>query len=76
MTPRRVSVAAATPLPSSSAVAEPLLTIPDVAALLLVSERTVHRLVAKGTLRRHRVGRLVRISRADLQAYLTRQRLA
>jgi excisionase family DNA binding protein len=50
------------------------MTAKDVAAQLRVSERTVRRLIATGALRVRRVGRAVRISPADLEAYLRRRR--
>lgn len=44
-----------------------LLTIPEVAAALRISERTVKRMLAAGTLPRVRIGRAVRIRRTDVQ---------
>jgi excisionase family DNA binding protein len=52
----------------------PLRTIRAVAGLLGVHERTVHRLIARGELAAHRIGRGVRVSEADLRAYLDRCR--
>ena len=43
-----------------------LLTVEDVAEHLVASPRHVRRLIARGELPVHRIGRLVRISPADL----------
>ena len=48
----------------------PLLSIREVVATLGVCDRTVRRLIARGDLPSHQVGRSVRISAADLRAYL------
>ena len=48
----------------------PLLTVRDAAARLQVSERTLWRLIARGELAIHRVGRSVRIAPSDLGALL------
>ena len=50
----------------------PLRSVADVAAFLGVSTRTVRRLIAGGDLAVHRIGRSLRISEADLSAYLAR----
>ena len=50
----------------------PLRSVADVAVLLGVSTRTVRRLIAGGDLLAHRIGRSLRISEADLNAYLER----
>lgn len=47
-----------------------LMTMHDAAELLSVSAMTVRRLISRGELRSHRVGRQVRIRRDDLQAYI------
>jgi excisionase family DNA binding protein len=47
-----------------------LRTIDETAALLAVSKRTVQRLIESGALRAHRLGRAVRISDADIAAFL------
>jgi len=52
----------------------PLRSIAEVAALLGVSTRTVRRLIAGGDLLAHRIGRSLRISEADLSAFLARAR--
>lgn len=44
--------------------------LPDVAAILKISGRTARRLIAQNKLTSHRVGRCLRISRADLNAYI------
>jgi excisionase family DNA binding protein len=53
-----------------------LLSVATVALRLGVSEKTVRRLVHDGRLTSHRVGRLIRISEADLGAFLMRSRTA
>jgi len=49
----------------------PLLSVADVAERLNVSEKTVRRQIKDGSLPTHRVGRNLRISEDDLQAYLS-----
>jgi len=52
-----------------------LRTIDEAAEEVLnTSSRTVRRLIESGALRVHRIGRLVRISDADLQAFLDENR--
>ena len=48
----------------------PLLSISAVAGTLSVCERTVRRSIVRGDLPSHQVGRSVRVSEADLRAYL------
>jgi excisionase family DNA binding protein len=48
-----------------------LLTRPEVAKRLRVSERTLDRLIDSGQLAKTKVGRSVRISEAALAAYVT-----
>lgn len=48
-----------------------LLTVGDVATELRVSRTTVHRLIRRGELRAHALGSEYRITRADLDGYLT-----
>lgn len=55
-----------------AAAPEPLLSVADAAAFLRVSGRTVRRLLARGELGASRVGRQLRIGRAELLAYLRR----
>lgn len=50
---------------------EPLLTPVEAADRLQVSIRTVRRLIASGKLKTLRVGRLIRITPAAMEAYLT-----
>jgi excisionase family DNA binding protein len=52
------------------------LTIGDVADCLNVTTRTVRRWIDSGLLRVHRIGRTVRISEADLAAFLATHRAA
>lgn len=49
-------------------------TIPEVADHLNVCERTVRRWIDSGVLPAHVLGRLVRISQADLAAFLAARR--
>jgi excisionase family DNA binding protein len=51
-----------------------LRTIAETAEILSTSSRTVRRLVASGALPVHRFGRLVRISEADIAAFLAANR--
>lgn len=59
-----------TPAHRAARAAEPLLTIAQTAAQLAVSTKTVRRLIERGALRVHRVGRAMRISPEDLRHYL------
>jgi excisionase family DNA binding protein len=52
----------------------PLLDVPAVARRLRVSGKTVRRLIDRRALPVHRIGRLLRVSEADLQSYITTQR--
>jgi excisionase family DNA binding protein len=47
-----------------------LRTIPETAEILQTSTRTVQRFIARGELRAHRIGRLVRIWDSDITAFL------
>lgn len=49
-------------------------SVDDVADGLSVSSKTVRRKINDGELRAHRIGRQVRISKEDLDAFLARQR--
>jgi excisionase family DNA binding protein len=49
-------------------------TVDDIARQLNVSPRTVHRWIANHQLVVHRIGRAVRISDADLKAFLALHR--
>jgi excisionase family DNA binding protein len=51
-----------------------LYTIPGVAASLKVSPKTVRRWIDRGDLAVHRLGRRIRISDADLAAFLAARR--
>ena len=57
--------------PAMSGAAEPLLTIPETALQLNCSGKTVRRLIGRGELKAIRVGRLVRVSRRQLEVYKT-----
>jgi excisionase family DNA binding protein len=50
-----------------------LLTLPEAGRALSVDARTVRRMISRGDLALVRVGRLVRVSVADLQAFVARQ---
>jgi excisionase family DNA binding protein len=60
--------------PVLSSHAEPLLDLDAVATRLGVSSKTVRRLIDRGELAVHRIGRLLRVSEADLQSYVARRR--
>ena len=47
-----------------------MLTVEAVAEALQLSPRTIRRLIDAGQLPAHRIGRAVRVSEADLHAYL------
>nr|WP_237180370.1 helix-turn-helix domain-containing protein [Roseomonas haemaphysalidis] len=51
-----------------------LLSVVEVATRLAVSTKTVRRSITQGDLRVHRLGRQIRISEEDLQAFLARHR--
>jgi excisionase family DNA binding protein len=51
-----------------------MLSVVEVAARLAVSTKTVRRSITQGDLRVHRLGRQIRISEEDLQAFLARHR--
>jgi excisionase family DNA binding protein len=51
-----------------------LRTIDEVAELFNASRRTVQRLIRSGALPAHRLGRAVRISDADIEAFLVANR--
>ncbi len=51
-----------------------LLTVPDVAALLKVSVRTVRRWIKGGALHVHQIGRQHRIAEEDLTLFLAKNR--
>jgi len=53
---------------------EPLLTVRDVAALCLVSLKTVRRWIGAGELPAHRLGSQLRVRRRDLEAFIERCR--
>jgi excisionase family DNA binding protein len=48
--------------------------IADVAGLLQVSKRTVRRWISSGELAAHRLGRIWRVSRIDLETFMARRR--
>ncbi len=50
---------------------ENLYTIKEVAQLLKVSERTIHRILRENEIPRYRVGRQIRISESTLQLLMT-----
>jgi excisionase family DNA binding protein len=51
----------------------PLMTVPEVAAVLRVAPNTVWELFRQGKLRRTKVGRLTRVRQTDLERFLERQ---
>ncbi len=48
----------------------PLLTLDEAARLLAVSRRTVERLIDAGRIRPIRIGRAVRVTEREVEAYL------
>jgi excisionase family DNA binding protein len=56
---------------ASAGTPEPLLSIQGTALELNCSEKTVRRLIARGELKAIRIGRLVRVSRGQLEIYKT-----
>ena len=53
-----------------------LMTIPDVMAATAMGRTAVWRLIREGRLSHHRIGRSVRVSEDDLQAFLEAVRVA
>lgn len=51
-----------------------LLAVPEVADLLQVCTKTIHRWIQRGDLHVHRIGRTIRISRDDIDAFLAKHR--
>ncbi len=49
-------------------------TVKELAKLLKVTERTVFRLIERGEIAVHRIGRVKRFRRDDIEAYLRRAR--
>jgi excisionase family DNA binding protein len=68
--PERRDPASRAPQPA----AHSLLDIPAIASRLGVSAKTVRRLIDRGELAVHRIGRLLRVSEADLRSYVARRR--
>ena len=52
----------------------PLHDVAAVAARLNISTKSVRRMIARGAIAHHRIGKLIRISAADLSEYIARQR--
>ena len=52
----------------------PLHDVAAVAARLNISTKSVRRMIASGAIPHHRIGKLIRISAADLSEYLAKQR--
>ena len=57
-------------------VMEKLLSIEEVAEIFGLEYKTVYKLVKTGELPCARIGRVYRVNRADLEAYLERQKMA
>lgn len=53
-----------------------LLTVDEVAAILRVSRDSAYQIVRAGEIRSFRVGRLIRIDRADLYAFMKKRQTA
>jgi excisionase family DNA binding protein len=60
--------------PALAPAAHMLLAIPDVADRLGISTKSVRRMIARGELRAHRIGRLIRVSEADYHNYVVERR--
>ena len=60
---------ATTPLPDES-----LLTVKETAKILKLCTKSVRRMIERGDIPAHRLGRLVRIAPADLHAFLKLRR--
>ncbi len=73
-TSRMPSSASATCTSAPGRAANKLLTIDEVANIFNVSPRTVRRFIEVGALPVHRLGRLVRISNADIAVFLASNR--
>ena len=56
------------PTPTKSE--QPLLAVKEVARRLGISAKTVRRIIDRGELPAHRIGRLVRIADTDLQLFV------
>ena len=56
------------------AATRPFFTVPEVAAYLQISARTIYRLIDDGELPVHRIGRSVRISVSDLEQFVRARR--
>ena len=52
-----------------------LLSVPEAADQLGVSEKTIRRTIQRGDLVAHRIGRLLRIAEGDLAAFVARHRV-
>jgi excisionase family DNA binding protein len=61
-----------TPSPART---RPLLSVAAVAERLNVSTRSVRRSIARRDLRKHRIGGQIRVSEADLEAFMLRSRV-
>ena len=59
---------------AGQALSEPLLSMAEVARLLKLSVKSVHRLVARGSLPCYRIGRLVRFAPGDVFRWLEARR--
>ena len=60
----------ATTSPTPTVPLRPLLTVPEVAALLRLSPRSIHRLIADGRLPIVRLGRAIRIRPQDVEVLM------
>ena len=50
-------------------------SVKDIAAMLRLSTKTVRRMIVRGELRVHRLGRALRVSEEDLVAFTNRHRM-
>jgi excisionase family DNA binding protein len=55
---------------TKSTPARRLLSVDDIATAMAISPKTVRRMIARGELISHRIGKLIRVSDEDLATYL------
>lgn len=60
--------------PSSSRTAPRLLTVFEAAEFLRLSDKTVRRMITRGDLASHRIGRSLRLYEHDLRAFVSERR--
>ncbi len=60
--------------PPSSRTATRLLTVAETAEFLRLSDKTVRRMITRGDLASHRIGRSLRLYEHDLRAFISERR--